>query len=274
MTSRTHVIGVVNVTPDSFSDGGQWFRTDVAVAHGRHLLAQGADMVDIGGESTRPGATRVPVEEELARVIPVVQALAATGAAMSVDTMRAEVAEQAVAAGAHMINDVSGGRADPEMAAVVARTGCRYVLSHWRGHSDVMNDLADYTDVTAEVCSELGAQVDQVKARGVRSDQLVLDPGLGFAKEGVHNWELLAGLDQIMSLGYPVLVGASRKRFLGELLAADGAESMPAFRDRATAAVTALAAVRGVWGVRVHDVAASVDAVRVAQAWREAENGR
>ncbi|UFU08313.1 dihydropteroate synthase [Ruania halotolerans] len=267
-------MGVVNVTPDSFSDGGQWFQTDVAVAHGRHLLAQGADLLDIGGESTRPGATRVPVDDELDRVLPVVRALAAAGADVSVDTMRAEVAERAVSAGAHMINDVSGGLADPEMTKVVARTGCRYVLSHWRGHSDVMGDLAAYDDVTAEVGAELAERVAAARTAGVRPDQLVLDPGLGFAKDGVHNWELLAGLDRIMGLGYPVLVGASRKRFLGELLAAHGAESFPAFRDRATAAVSALAAARGVWGVRVHDVAGSVDAVRVAQAWREAENLR
>ena len=272
--SRTLVMGVVNVTPDSFSDGGQWFEPDVAVAHGRHLLAQGADIVDVGGESTRPGAERVSLDEELGRVLPVVTELAGAGAVVSVDTMRAEVAARALAAGAQVINDVSGGLADPEIATVVAESGCRYVLSHWRGHSEFMNDLAEYDDVITEVCTELRAQVEAVRSAGVGEHQLVLDPGLGFAKEGGHNWELLAGVDELMSLGYPVLIGASRKRFLGELLRAAGSESLPAFRDRATAAVTTLVAARGVWGVRVHDVIGSVDAVRVAQAWRAAENGR
>ncbi|UFU03506.1 dihydropteroate synthase [Ruania suaedae] len=268
--TRTLVMGVVNVTPDSFSDGGQWFAPDVAVAHGRHLMAQGADLVDVGGESTRPGAARVSLEEELERVLPVVRDLTAAGASVSVDTMRSQVAARALEAGARTVNDVSGGLADPEMAAVVAESGCRYVLSHWRGHSDVMTDLARYEDVVAQVRAELAARVEAVRAAGVGEHQLVLDPGLGFAKDGAHNWELLNRVDELMELGYPILIGASRKRFLGEMLQSAGAESLPAFRDRATAAVTALVAERGVWGVRVHDVIGSVDAVRVAQAWRQA----
>lgn len=267
-------MGVVNVTPDSFSDGGQWFETDVAIAHGRTLLEQGADIVDVGGESTRPGAERVPETDELDRVIPVVEAMAARGARVSVDTMRAAVADAALAAGASLINDVSGGMADPEMPGVLAERGARYVLSHWRGHSDVMTGRARYTDVTAEVLAELSDRVAVLRAAGVHPDQIVLDPGLGFAKDAEHNWRLLADLDQLMALGYPVLIGASRKRFLGQILAEAGAESLPAFRDRATAAVSALAAAKGVWAVRVHDVAGSVDAIRVAQAWREAENER
>src|SRR5699024_3816334 len=271
---RTLVMGVVNVTPDSFSDGGQWFETDVAIAHGRTLREQGADIVDVGGESTRPGAQRVAQAEEIDRVLPVVQALVAGGAQVSVDTMRAAVADAALAAGASVMNAVFGGRADPDMPAVIAERGSRYVVSHWRGHSDVMTGRAVYTDVTEEVLAELGDRVQALRADGVRTEQIVLDPGLGFAKDAEHKWRLLADLDQLVALGRPVLIGASRKRFLGQLLAEAGSESLPAFRDRATAAVSALAAVKGVWAVRVHDVAGSVDAIRVAQAWREAENER
>ncbi|MPV48429.1 dihydropteroate synthase [Pseudactinotalea sp. HY160] len=266
-------MGVVNVTPDSFSDGGQWLDHEVAVAHARHLLAQGADLVDVGGESTRPGAARVPVAEELHRIIPVVAELAAEGARVSVDTMRTEVAAAALDAGAELINDVSGGRADPQMPALIAERGCRYVLSHWRGHSDVMNSLGRYRDVVAEVSAELLAQVAVFRAAGVDPDRIVLDPGLGFAKDAAANWQLLAHIEELTALGHEVLIGASRKRFLGELLAHDGAESLPLFRDRATAAVTALMAERGVWGVRVHEVSASVDAIRVAGALRRAKDG-
>lgn len=267
-------MGVVNVTPDSFSDGGQWFETDVAIAHGRTLLDQGADIIDVGGESTRPGAQRVSQEEEIARVLPVARAMVEAGVPVSVDTMRAAVAEAALEAGVSIINDVSGGMADPAMAAAVAGRDCRYVVSHWRGHSDVMNSRAVYTDVTAQVRTELAGRVSELLSEGVGPEQVVIDPGLGFAKEGAHNWQLLAHLEQLMNMGYPVLIGASRKRFLGQLLAAAGAESSPAFRDRATAAVSALSAAEGVWAVRVHDVPGSVDAIRVAQAWREAENER
>ena len=271
MSTRTQVMGIVNVTPDSFSDGGQWFERDVAIAHGRHLLAQGADMLDIGGESTRPGAMRVGLQEELDRVLPVVEALNAHTPAISVDTMRAEVARAAVQAGASIINDVSGGKADPDMAVVAADTGARLVLSHWRGHSDVMASLTRYDDVVSDVCAELSVQVQAAIDAGTRPEQIIIDPGLGFAKDGEANWELLAHLDRLQDLGYPVLIGASRKRFLGELLARHGTESLPTFRDRATAAVSALVARAGAWAVRVHDVPPTVDAVRVAEAMRAAK---
>lgn len=268
---RTLVMGVVNVTPDSFSDGGRWFEPDEAVAHGLALLDQGADLLDVGGESTRPGAVRVPVDEERRRVLPVIRALAVAGAVVSVDTTRAAVAGAAVEAGALVVNDVSGGLADPGMYDVVARTGAVYVAMHWRGHADVMDRLAVYDDVVADVRRELAARLDALVAAGVRPDQVVLDPGLGFAKPGSDNWPLLAHLDALAGLGRPVLVGASRKRFLGHLLAgADGEPAPPAARDRATAAVSALAAAAGAWCVRVHDVPGSADAVRVAQAWAAA----
>ena len=269
---RTLVMGVLNVTPDSFSDGGQWFDADRAVAHGRELLAQGADLLDVGGESTRPGAARVPEDEELRRVLPVVRALAAEGAAVSVDTTRPTVARAAVEAGAVVVNDVSGGLADAGMCRVVAETGVVYVAMHWRGHADVMDALAVYGDVVTDVRDELARRLDVLVAGGVRVEQVVLDPGLGFAKPGQDNWPLLAHLDALTSLGRPVLVGASRKRFLGHLLAGpDGVPVPPAGRDRATAAVSALAAVAGAWCVRVHDVPGSADAVRVGAAWLAAQ---
>lgn len=276
MSARTRVgdtlvIGVVNVTPDSFSDGGQWLAPEVAIAHARHLRAQGADMLDVGGESTRPGAVRVPEAEELDRVLPVVTTLAAEGVQVSVDTMRASVAEQVLDAGAWCINDVSGGLADPEMADLVAERGCDYVANHWRGHSDVMQSLAAYDDVVADVHRELMERVEALTSAGVEEDRIILDPGLGFAKEGEANWRLLARIDVLIDTGFRVLVGASRKRFLGELLAHDGVPALPTYRDRATAAVSALAASQGVWGVRVHEVAGTIDAVRVATAWRAAE---
>lgn len=271
---RTLVMGVVNVTPDSFSDGGRWFTPDAAVAHGLELLAQGADLLDVGGESTRPGARRVPVEDELVRVVPVVSRLVAAGAAVSVDTTRALVAHAAVDAGAVLVNDVSGGLADDAMAGVVARTGAAYVAMHWRGHADVMDELDDYDDVVADVRRELAQRVAALRAAGVRDDQVVLDPGLGFAKPGASNWPLLARLPELVGDGFPVLVGASRKRFLGHLLARpDGEPAPPLARDRATAAVSALAAAAGAWCVRVHEVAGSADAVRVAAAWRAAGPG-
>ena len=265
---RTLVMGVVNVTPDSFSDGGQWFEPDAAITHGTQLLALGADILDVGGESTRPGATRVSVAEELERVLPVITALRGHGAVLSIDTTRAEVAADAVAAGALIINDVSGGLADPDMYDVVARTGVVYCAMHWRGPADVMDSLTDYDDVVADVRSELSSRVGLMLAAGVRERQIVLDPGLGFSKTGADNWPLLAGLDELMSLGFPVLVGASRKRFLGTLLAGPDGQPAPArARDRATAATSALAAAAGAWCVRVHDVPGSADAVRVSQAW-------
>jgi dihydropteroate synthase len=263
-------MGAVNVTPDSFSDGGLWFDHDDAVGHGLALLAEGADILDIGGESTRPGAARVAEEEELRRVIPVVRDLVAAGAAVSVDTMRPRVAAAAVEAGAVIVNDVSGGLADPEMAAVVAATGVVYVAMHWRGHSDVMDTLTRYDDVVADVRDELARRLDDLVAAGVGADQVVLDPGLGFAKSGDDNWPLLANIGVLQALGRPVLVGASRKRFLGRLLAGPEGDRPPAGRDHATAATSALCAAAGVWCVRVHDVGGSADAVRVGAAWSAA----
>ncbi|MBI9116240.1 dihydropteroate synthase [Sanguibacter suaedae] len=261
-------MGVVNVTPDSFSDGGRWFEPAAAVAHGLALVEQGADLLDVGGESTRPGAARVALEDELERVLPVVRELAARGAAVSVDTTRAEVARRAVDAGALVVNDVSGGLADPGMADVVADTGVVLVVMHWRGPADVMDRLDDYGDVVVDVRDELQQRVEALTGAGVRREQLVLDPGLGFSKAGSANWPLLARLDELAALDLPVLVGASRKRFLGHLLAdADGTPAPPLERDGATAAVSTLAAAAGAWCVRVHDVPGSVDAVHVAQAW-------
>lgn len=263
-------MGVVNVTPDSFSDGGDWFATSAAVQHGRDLIAQGADIVDIGGESTRPGALRVDQDEELRRVIPVITELAAEPAvrdgrvAISVDTMRSQVAGQAVAAGAKLINDISGGQADQAMIPTAAELGCAYVLMHWRGHSVDMQSRAHYTDVAAEVRDELARQADQAMAAGISQDRLILDPGFGFAKTGEHNWELLQHLDVITALGHPLLFGVSRKRFLGTLLAADDGTPRPAKdRDDASATLTGWAAIHGVWGVRVHIVRPSRDAIDV-----------
>ena len=270
---RTLVMGVVNVTPDSFSDGGQWFEPTAAVAHGLEMLAQGADVLDVGGESTRPGALRVPVEEERRRVLPVVRRLLAEGAVVSVDTTRADVAREAADAGAHIINDVSGGLADPAMHKVVASTGAVYVAMHWRGHADVMDALAHYDDVVTDVRDELAERLATVVAAGANEQQVVLDPGLGFAKPGEDNWPLLASLDVLQSLGRPVLVGASRKRFLGHLLAGPGGQpAPPEDRDAATAAVSALAAAMGAWCVRVHDVPGSADAVKVGAAWAAARS--
>jgi dihydropteroate synthase len=267
------LMGVVNVTPDSFSDGGRWDTPDAAIAHGRELVADGADILDIGGESTRPGATRPLVEEELARVVPVIRELAADGATVSVDTMRAEVAEKALAAGASIVNDVSGGLADPRVLDVVAATGATYVCMHWRAHSDHMQDFATYDGpggVLAAVRDELAARVDAARAVGVRDEQIVLDPGLGFAKNADHNWTLLTSLDALQSLGHRLLVGASRKSFLGRLLAApDGTPRPVDEREDATTTLTVLLAQQGVWGVRVHDVRASRDALRTLARWEQ-----
>ncbi|WP_405018808.1 dihydropteroate synthase [Kitasatospora sp. NBC_00070] len=274
---RCAVMGVVNVTPDSFSDGGLWLDPAAAVAHGLALTERGADLVDVGGESTRPGARRVTEQEELRRVIPVVRELAAAGVVVSVDTMRAAVAEQAVTVGARLVNDVSGGLADPGMAAVVAATGAPFVVMHWRGQSADMDKLAVYQDVVTDVVAELKDRMAALTAAGVREDQLVLDPGLGFAKTEEHNWALLGRLAELTALGRPVLVAASRKRFLGTLLANPGTgEPRPAReRDDATAAVSVLSARAGAWAVRVHDVAGTADAVRVVAAWeRAARRGR
>ena len=265
------VMGVVNVTPDSFSDGGQWFEPEAAVAHGHELLAQGADVLDVGGESTRPGAQRPSVEEELRRVLPVVQALARDGAVVSVDTMRAQVAAAALEAGAALVNDVSGGLADDGMAAVVADAGVPFVVMHWRGHSAGMQSRAVYGDVVAEVRDELLARVDALTSQGVREDRLVLDPGFGFAKLAAHNWTLLARLEELLGLGHPLLVGTSRKTFLGRLGVPEGDPPRePLDRDVATAATSMHAARLGAWGVRVHHVPSTLDAMRVARAIEEA----
>lgn len=266
---RTLVMGVVNVTPDSFSDGGVWLDPEDAITHGRQLLAGGADLIDVGGESTRPGAVRPSQETELARVIPVITALTSAGGVVSVDTMRPEVAELAVHAGARLVNDVSGGRADPEMLPTVARLGVPYVCMHWRGHSADMQSRAVYADLAGEVVAELAEQVEAALAAGIRRDRLVLDPGFGFAKTGEHNWELLSRLDELDALGFPILYGLSRKAFLGHLLADDTGAPRPARdRDDATLALTTLLAWRRVWAVRVHRVRPSVDAVAVVERLR------
>ncbi len=264
------IMGVVNVTPDSFSDGGAWFEPSDAIGHGRLLVRQGADIIDVGGESTRPGAHRPTLREELRRVLPVVSALADDGATVSVDTMRAEVAQRAMDVGARIVNDVSGGLADPDMAPFVAAAGAPFIAMHWRGHSADMQQRAVYTDVVTQVCAELAERRDALLAAGVAADRLVLDPGLGFAKLAEHNWALLARLDALIGLGHPVLVGASRKAFLAELgVAAGEPPRAPAARDAATGATSAIAALAGVWGVRVHDVPSTRDALAVVAAVRE-----
>lgn len=264
---RTRVMGVVNATPDSFSDGGDAFDADTAVRAGLQMLADGADLLDVGGESTRPGAARVTEVEELRRVLPVVQGLAAAGAVVSVDTTRAAVAAAALKAGAQLVNDVSGGLADPAMLPLVAEAEVPYVVMHWRAHSATMQDRARYDDAVGEVRAELLARLDAAEAHGVDLHRVLVDPGLGFAKLPEHSWALLRALPELGSLGCPVLVGASRKGFLGVLLAAPGGTPRPPKeRDAATAALTVVAARAGAWGVRVHDVGPNADAVRVAAA--------
>ena len=266
---RPVVMGVVNVTPDSFSDGGRYETTDRAIAHAMSLRDEGADILDIGGESTRPGATRPLVAEELGRVVPVIRALAAEGVPVSVDTMRHEVAEAALAAGAVMVNDVSGGLADPRVLDVVAGRGAFYVAMHWRGHADVMQQHASYDDVLGEVRDELAERLEQAVSAGVPGDRVVVDPGLGFAKTAQHNWELLRRLPELASLGVPVLVGSSRKSFLGSLLAGADGEPRPVWdREDAGVALTTIAAIQRVWGVRVHAVRGSVDAIKVVSRWQ------
>lgn len=266
----TLVMGILNVTPDSFSDGGEHLAPEAALAHGRALASDGAAIVDVGGESTRPGAQRVDAEEETARVVPVVRALAAEGICVSVDTMRAGVAAEAIAAGAIIVNDVSGGLADPDMGPMCARARTRlgmppvYVAMHWRGHSDEMTRLAVYDDVPADVARELRARLAALEADGIERSSLVADPGLGFAKDGAHSWEVLARWQEMAGLDLPLLIGASRKRFLG---------SVAADRDAATAAVSTYSALHGAWCVRVHDVPSSLAAVAVAGALRAAGGG-
>lgn len=267
---RALVMGVVNVTPDSFSDGGRWVTTELAVAHGRQLIAQGADLLDVGGESTRPGARRVDLAEEQNRVLPVIRELAAAGIAVSVDTIHAATAAAAIEAGAVIVNDVSGGLADPAMAGVLAAAGVVYICQHWRGDPRTMDGLTDYGgDVLAGVEAELRARLDGLTDAGLADEQVVIDPGLGFAKTHEQSWRLLAATARLREdLRRPVLIGASRKRFLALALPDDVAAD-PLARDAATAATTALAAAAGAWAVRVHEVPASRDAVRTASLWKE-----
>ena len=265
---RCLVMGIVNVTPDSFSDGGRWAVPEVGVDHGLRLRAEGADLVDVGGESTRPGAQRPAESEELARVLPVVRGLVAAGATVSIDTMRAGVAAVAIELGATLVNDVSGGLADPDLLRVVAEAGCPVVLMYWRAHAARMQDVATYHDVVSEVVDQLRRRVDAAVDAGVDPARIAVDPGLGFAKTAEHNWAILQRLPELDVLGLPLLVGASRKSFLGDLLADDFGPRPVDQRDAATAAVTALVAQSGAWCVRVHDVRASADAVRVVERCR------
>ncbi|WP_431221479.1 dihydropteroate synthase [Leifsonia xyli] len=261
----TLIMGVLNVTPDSFSDGGLWLEPQAAIEHGLELVEQGADLVDVGGESTRPGAVRVDPDEEQKRVVPVIRELAARGVTVSVDTLNASTARAAVEAGAAIINDVSGGLADEGMPDAVLDTGAQYVVMHWRGRLDAADSRAVYQHTVAEVRSELSARVSDLLQRGLDPAKLILDPGIGFSKNARHNWQVLAGLHEIETLGYPVLIGASRKRFLGALLP----EGAPAEdRDAPTAIISALAAQAGAWAVRVHDVPSTRIALDVVRSWQ------
>ena len=265
---RTLVMGILNVTPDSFSDGGRFADTDAAIRAGLKMHYEGADIIDVGGESTRPDSVRISAELEQERILPVVEALVKAGALVSVDTMNVSTAEKAVAAGAAIINDVSGTETDPEMPGLVARTGVAYVLMHSRGNVRSNDPNAAYGDVVEDVLAELAAVRDRFLAAGVAPAQIIVDPGLGFSKTGEHDWQLLRGIDRLSTLGHRVLVGASRKRFLGSLLTSFGKAAPPLERDYATAAVSALAAASGVWAVRVHNVPANLDAVKTAAAWK------
>ena len=260
---RTLVIGVLNVTPDSFSDGGRFNETEIAISHALQMIEDGADVIDIGGESTRPGSERISVQAELDRVLPVIAGLVDSGIAISIDTMRAEVASAAIAAGACMVNDVSGGKSDPEMLHYVSTLDTPYILMHWRGPSNIMNTLTDYNDVVADVTAEISEQVDVAIAAGIARERIAIDPGIGFAKTVDQNWPILKHLDVLEELGLPILMGASRKKFLGELLAKDGVARESDERESATTAISTLMAARGLWAVRVHDVKPSSDAVAV-----------
>ena len=256
------VMGILNVTPDSFADGGLHYDTEIAIARGMEMIDEGVDIIDVGGESTRPGADRVSEEEEQARVLPVIRALAESKVAISIDTMRASTARLAVEAGASIVNDVSGGAADPDMFATVADLGCKYTLMHWRGHSKDMNSKAVYGDVVAEVIEEVTVQLDKALAAGVKRENIILDPGLGFAKDPEHNWEILRNLDRLALLGFPILIGASRKKFLGELTKTTNSDD----REAASIAITSLVAKTGVWGVRTHSVKPHKDAIAAVSA--------
>lgn len=265
MASHPLVFGVLNVTPDSFSDGGLWDSPDAAVERARDMVADGADVIDVGGESTRPGAARIDDGEERRRVEPVIRALVADGISVSLDTMRSETARLGIDLGVDYVNDVSGGLSDSAMLGVVAGSTATYIAMHWRGDSDVMDDLARYDDVTTDVIRELGGRITAAKEAGISAERLWIDPGLGFAKTAEHNWQLLRDLGRLVDLGYPVLVGASRKRFLAPF------GETPADRDEATATVSVLAVESGAAAVRVHDVRRTVNALRVREAWRGAE---
>jgi len=264
--SRTLVMGILNITPDSFADGGKYLSKADAITQGRRLIAEGADIIDVGGESTRPGANRVTEEEELARVIPVITELVKDGAIISVDTMRSAVASAAIKAGALYVNDVSGGLADEKMAKLIANNPkIQYIVMHWRGHSKDMQKQAVYTDVVKEVMDELDERVSLLLKSGVLAEQIILDPGIGFAKESDHNWKILQNVERLQLLGYPLLIGASRKRFLGELLNASDTDS----REAATIALTTELARLKIWGVRTHTVKAHQDAISVIERLRK-----
>ena len=264
---RCLVMGIVNVTPDSFSDGGAYLQTARAVEYGLAMARSGADIIDVGGESTRPGAVRVTEAEELKRVLPVVRELARAGLTVTIDTMRSQVAYAALEAGAAGVNDVSGGLADPAMARVVGGARVPYIAMHWRAQSSDMHKHATYRDVVSDVARELRQRLDVLVDGGISLDRIVLDPGLGFAKKAAHNWEILARLEELRTLGRPILVGASRKSFLGSVVGAKHGTSPASGRDAATAAISALAAAAGAYCVRVHEVESTLDAVRVAAAW-------
>jgi dihydropteroate synthase len=260
----TLVMGIVNVTPDSFSDGGRYVDPDAAIAHALQLRAQGAAIIDVGGESTRPGAERVARRVEEERVLPVVAALSEAGATVSIDTMNASTALAAVNAGARIVNDVSGGLADADMLSAIAPTGADVVLGHWRGHSDDMYAGATYRDIGREVADELRARIEAAAAAGIAPSRVILDPGVGFGKRGPQNWDVLRAVPQLTGLGPRVLVGTSRKRFLADALGDDASLER---RDLATAVTSVLAAQAGAWAVRVHDAATTRDALRVAECW-------
>jgi dihydropteroate synthase len=272
--SRPKLMGVLNITPDSFSDGGQFLELEAAMAQARLLVEQGAEILDIGGESTRPGAARVSLSQEQDRVLPVIAAIRAElEVQISIDTMNSKTARAAVQAGANIVNDVSGGLADPQMFGAIKDLDCKYVLGHWRGHSDVMDSLVTYSDVAREVVGELAEQVSMAVAAGIARDRIIVDPGLGFAKDMKQNWDLVARLDELEQLGLPVLVGASRKRFLASVLnASDPASVSTPRRDVATAVLTALLLQRKLWGIRVHNVEATSDAIKVVAALKESES--
>ena len=271
--TRPLIMGVINITPDSFSDGGQFLDSGEAINHALELVREGANIIDLGGESTRPGALRVKLEEEQARVLPVIEALMqnaefkASGAIISIDTMNAQTASLAVAAGAAIVNDVSGGLADEQMFAELKNLSCKFIVSHWRGFSETMDSMNNYTSVAKDVAQELIERVAKAEAAGISRDRLIIDPGLGFAKDIAQNWHLVARLDELEKLELPILVGASRKRFLaGALEPQDASGVSNQRRDLATAVLTALLLQRKLWGVRVHNVATTLDAIKVVEA--------